>query len=217
MIEIGIVLTGFRAEQLRREDLSKPRHVVSFLDLMRGVKVRLGLVQPLSWTEKSEPSIIPMLHNTLFLVALVANIWITAQTALLNVPGASEMNIGKFAASLFAQSVPIVLPVIVALMAGAAAPIAAKAAGEAAARDMFRERVEDEKVSLSYEQALSEWQEGFRLAWENEGAQRLEEELAVQETRARGASSTNTHTVKLVPQNSMSTGGNAKAPFEAGG
>ncbi|MBN1284313.1 MAG: hypothetical protein JXB47_02840, partial [Anaerolineae bacterium] len=209
MIEVGIVLTGFRAEQLRRESLGKARHVASLLDLLRGIKVRLGIEQPLSWAEKPEPSIIPALHNILFLVALVANVWVTAKTALLSVPGASEMDVLLFTGSLLGQPVPIFLPVLVALMAGAAAPIAAKAAGEAAARDMFRDQVEDEKVDLSYDQAFAMWQDGFRQAWESEGTQRLEDELYVQEARTRGAAPT----IQMVP-NPIPHGGNQHGPFD---
>ena len=210
MIEVGIVLTAFRAEQLRRENLGKPRHVASLLDLVRGVKVRLGLEKSLTWAEKPEPSIIPVLHNTLFVVAMTANIWVTARTALLNVPGASEMNLGEFTASLLGQPVSVFLPVLVALMAGAAAPIAAKAAGEAAARDMFRQRVEDEQIDLTYEQALAAWREDFRRAWESEGAARLEEELEMQEARARGVSPA---TVQFIPPDQLPVGGDQRPPF----
>lgn len=183
MTELGIVLTGFRAQQLRREHLHKPRHVASLRDLVRGVKVRLGLATPLTWAEKPEPSVIPMLHNTLFAVALVANVWVTAQTALSNVPGAAQMDLATFTLSLLSQPVLVLLPLLVALTVGAAAPFAAKAAGEAAARDMFRDRVEAEQVERSYEQALAAWQEGLRRAWESEGSARLDEELAAQQAR----------------------------------
>lgn len=187
MVELGIVLTAFRAEQIRREDLAKPRHVANLRDLWRGLRVRLGLDAPRSWGELPEPSAIPALHTLLFLTALVANVWITAQAALLAVPGAASLDTLAFAGILLGQPPAVLLPVLVAVAVGAAAPVAAKVAGEAAARDTFAAQVQDERAYLDFEQAVSEWREGLRQTWEADGLDLLEQELARAEARARGA------------------------------
>ncbi|MCZ7544884.1 MAG: hypothetical protein M5R40_15780 [Anaerolineae bacterium] len=188
MVELGIVLTAFRAEQIRREDLAKPRHVANLRDLWRGLRVRLGIDAPRSWGELPERSAIPALHTLLFLTALVANVWITAQAVLLAVPGAGDLNSLEFAGLLLGQPPAVLLPVLVAVAVGAAAPVAAKVAGEAAARDTFAAQVQDEKAYLGFEQAVNEWRGALRQAWEADGLDLLEQELARQEARARSAS-----------------------------
>lgn len=187
MVELGIVLTAFRAEQLRRENMGRPRQVANLRDLWRGLRVRAGLEAPRAWADLPERSAIPTLHTLLFLTALAANVWITAQAALLAVPGADTLNTIQFLGLFLGQPPAVLLPVLVAVAVGAAAPVAAKVAGEATARDTFAAQVREEKTALDYARAVEEWREGLRAAWDAEGLDLLEQELARQEARAQMA------------------------------
>ncbi|MBN1285708.1 MAG: hypothetical protein JXB47_09940, partial [Anaerolineae bacterium] len=168
LVELGIVLTGFRAEKLRQESLDKPRHVASLRDLWRGVKVRLGRAAPLTHAQRPEPSIIPPLHNVLFWAALAANVWVSLQVALRDLPGVTTLDPGAFVGSLPGQPVQTLAMLLIAVVVGAVPPIAAKAAGEAAARDLFQGREDEAEVEQQYQEALAAWQTNFKAAWTRE-------------------------------------------------
>lgn len=183
LVELGIVLTGFRAEKLRQEQLHKPRHVANLRDLARGVRVRLGMAAPHTHAERSDPSIIPPLHNALFLAALVANIWVSVQVALADIPNITTLSVGEFVRVLPGQPVEALAQLVIAFIVGAVPPVAAKAAGEAAARDLFRSHESVDRAEAAYKEAFAAWQEGLRRAWETDGLARLEAELDVQDER----------------------------------
>lgn len=168
LVEVGIVLTGFRAEKLRRENLLKPRHIANLRDLWRGLRVRLGLAEPLTHAERPEPSIIPPLHNALFWAALIANVWVSVKVALEGAPGVIAMDAGAFFGALSGQPVEMLAQLAAAILVGAAPPVAAKAAGEAAARDMFGVLNRDAQDETAHQEALSAWHTSFKQAWTRE-------------------------------------------------
>lgn len=184
---IFILALAQEGEKLKQRREKQPRQVVSLLSLWRGIKVRMGLEDPLRHDELTESSSLSFVMAIALFFAISANAYIGLRPLLREV---GAVSIQDFLRNLWDAPAELQITFVVDFAAVLFPPLMALTAGHLTARFAVEIASESQMEHEEYDSALRQWREWYSAPLETEEGQALFEEyrenkLAAKRDRAQ--------------------------------
>ncbi|MEQ8677244.1 MAG: hypothetical protein RLP44_09560 [Aggregatilineales bacterium] len=170
---IFVLALAQEGEKLKQRREKQPRHVMSLLSLWRGVKVRIGLEEPLRHDELTESSSLSFVMFIALFFAMSANAYIGLRPLLSEV---GAVSIQDFLSGLWSAPAELQITFVVDFAAVLFPPLMALTAGHLTARFAVEIASESQREITEYESALQQWREWYTAPLETEEGQMLFEQ-----------------------------------------